>query len=183
MLLSSGRNHTTLWSAALTGKEPPFAVASGLERRLDEAKRSAIGYSLSYQREKLLVIHGPEKVSEVCIDDPLRSTLDLFPDFAQRVFRRSPSPIAEAGIIEYRLEDRLQPIEQRLLAHAIIDRRYAEHSALAGFVSLLDGVLSNRQRVISILFQLSMQPIQLLVQLRFESSEYYGVVRLLAIFP
>jgi hypothetical protein len=84
-----------------------FAVASRLEHRLDEAKHSAIRYLLGYQREKLLVIHGPEKVSEIRVHDPLRSTLDFFPDLAQRILRRSPSPVSKAGIIEYRLEDRL----------------------------------------------------------------------------
>src|ERR1700752_4839414 len=37
-LLCKGRDRTPLWSALLTGKELPFAVASRLERRLDEAK-------------------------------------------------------------------------------------------------------------------------------------------------
>jgi hypothetical protein len=55
--------------------------------------------------------------------------------------------------------------------HAIIDRRYAEHSILAGFVPLRDGVLAHRQRLIGVLFQLSLQPIQLLVQLRFKSLQ------------
>jgi hypothetical protein len=100
-----------LWSATLTRKELPFAVASRLEHCLDEAKHSAIRYPLGYQRDKLLVIDAPEKVSQVRIHDPLRPALNLFPDFAQRVLRRSPPPIAQAGIIEYRREDRLQPIE------------------------------------------------------------------------
>src|SRR5229473_211604 len=94
--------------------------------------------------------------------DPLRPALNLFPHFAQRILRRSPSPISEAGIIEYRLEDRFQPIEQRLLTHAIVDRGYAEHSILAGFVPLRDGMLSHRQWLIGVLFQLSLQPLQLL---------------------
>src|SRR5258708_21250677 len=133
-LLCRGSDHHSWWPATLTGNEMPFAVASCLEHRLDEAKHSAIRYPLGYQREKLLVIHGPEKVSEVRIHDPLRPALNLFPHFAQSVLRRSPSPIAEAGIIEYRLEDRLQPILQRLLTHAIIDRTYANHSTLSGVV-------------------------------------------------
>jgi len=148
-----------------------LAVASCLEHRPDQAKHSAIRDPLGDQREELFVIHRPEKISEICIHNPLRPTLDLFPDFAKRVLRRSPSPIAEAGIIEYRLEDRLQPMEQRLLTHAIIDRRYAKHSTLSGFVPLRDRVLSHRQRLIRILFQLSLQPFQLLVQLRFEGLQ------------
>src|SRR5712691_2233001 len=141
-LLCKGREHTPLRSTTLTGKKLPFAVASCLEHRFDEAKHSAIRYSLGNQREKFLVINGPEKVSKIRVHDPLRSALNLFPDFAQRVLRRSPSPVSEAGVIEYRLKDRLQPIEQRLLTHAIIDRRYAEHAILAGFVPLRNRVLS-----------------------------------------
>src|SRR5580704_14387830 len=95
-----GRNYSTLGSPALGRKEPPFAVASGLEHRFDEAKHSSIRYALGDQREELLVIHGPEKVSEVRIHDPLRPALNLFPHFAQRILRRSPSPISEAGIIK-----------------------------------------------------------------------------------
>jgi hypothetical protein len=85
-----GRNYTPLRSATFTGKELPFTVASRLEHRLDEAKHSTIRYPLGYQREKLFMIHGPEKVSEVRIHDPLRPALNLFPHFAQRILRYSP---------------------------------------------------------------------------------------------
>src|SRR5271155_3336219 len=68
-----------------------------LHKRLDT---TAIRYLLGHQREEFLVIHGPEKVSEIRIDNPLRPALYLFPHFAQSVLRRSPSPISEAGIIE-----------------------------------------------------------------------------------
>jgi site-specific DNA recombinase len=124
-LLCKGRDHTPLWSTALTGKEPPFAVASRLEHRLNETKHSAVRHSLGDEGEKLFVIDRPEKISEICVHDPLRPVLYLFPDFAQCVLRRSPSPISKAGIIEYRLKDGLQPIEQRLLAYTVVDRRYA----------------------------------------------------------
>src|SRR5205807_8325671 len=98
------------------------------------------------QREKFFVINGPEKVSEVRIHDPLRPALNLLPDLAECILCRPPSPISETSIIEYRLEDGFQPIEQRLLAHAVIDRRYAEHSVLSWFVPLRNRVLSHRQR-------------------------------------
>src|SRR5271166_6255805 len=111
------------------------------------------------------MVHRPEKVSQIRVHDPLRPASYLFPDLAQGVLRRSPSPISEAGIIEYRLEDGLQPIEQRLLTHPVIDRGYAERSILAGFVPLRDGVLPHWSRLIGVLFQLPLQPIQLLVQL------------------
>src|SRR4029077_2339172 len=93
-----------------------------------------------------------QEISEICVHNPFRPANYLFPYFAQRVLRRSPSPISKAGIIEYRLKDRLQPIEQRLLTHAIIDLGDAEHSILAGFVPLRNGVLSHRQRLIGVLF-------------------------------
>ena len=98
-LLCKGSDHPTLGSPALGWKELPFAVASCLEQRLDEAKYSAIRYSLGYQREKFLGIHGPEKVSQIRVHHPLRPAFYLLPDFAQRVLRGSPSPISEAGIL------------------------------------------------------------------------------------
>ena len=98
------------------------------------------------------MVRGPEEISQIRIDDPLRPALYLLPHFAQGILRGSPSPISEAGIIEYRFEDGLQPVEQRLLTHAIIDRGYAKHSILARFVPLRDRVLSHRQRPIGILF-------------------------------
>ena len=81
-LLCKGRDHPTLGSATLARKELSFAVTSRLEHRLDQAKHSTVRYSLGYQSEKLFVIHGPEIVSEIRVDDPLRSALDLFPDLA-----------------------------------------------------------------------------------------------------
>jgi hypothetical protein len=53
------------------------------------------------------MVRGPEEVSEIRIHDPLRPALYLFPHFAQGILRGSPSPISEASIIEYRLEDGL----------------------------------------------------------------------------
>src|SRR6516164_9307493 len=171
MLLSRGET-TPPWGVPRSvGKSRPWAVASRLEHGPNQAQHPAIRYSRGHQREQFLVIHGPEKVSEIRIYDPLRPALYLLPHFAQGVLRRSPSPISKAGIIEYRLEDGLQPIEQCLLAHAIIDRRYAERSILTGFVPLRDGVLPYRSRVIGVLLQLALQPIQLLVQLRLESRQ------------
>src|SRR5260370_20959300 len=102
------RNHSSLGSAALGRKELPFPVASRFEHRLDKAKHSAICYSLGHQREKFLVIHRPENISEICVHDPLRPALNLLPPRAHPVLRRSPSPIAKAVIIEYRLPDGLQ---------------------------------------------------------------------------
>ena len=157
-LLCKRRDYASLRSSALGWKELPLSVASRLEHCLDEAQHSAIRYPLGHQREKFFVIDGPEKISEVRIHDPLRPALDLFPNLAQCILCRSPSPISEASIVEYWLEDGFQPIEQRLLAHAVINRRYAEHSILSWFVPLRNRVLSHRQRLIGVLFQLPLQP-------------------------
>jgi site-specific DNA recombinase len=70
-LLCKGRDHTPLRSAALGGRELPFAVASCLEHCLDQAQHAAVRYSLGYQGEEFLVVHGSEKISEVRIHDPL----------------------------------------------------------------------------------------------------------------
>src|SRR5262249_11883315 len=75
-----GRNHSPLRSTAFARKELPFTVTSRLEHRLDQAKHSTVRCSLGNQSEKLFVIRGAEKVSEIRIHDPLRSALDLFPD-------------------------------------------------------------------------------------------------------
>src|SRR5215471_16704971 len=68
------------------------------------------------------MVHRPKKILEICIHDPLAPAVNLLPDLAHGVLRRPPSPIAEVGLIEYRLEDRLQPVEQRLLAYPVVNR-------------------------------------------------------------
>jgi hypothetical protein len=65
-----------------------------------------------------------QKAPEVGVHNPLSSALDFLPHLAHRVLRRAPSPITEAGFIEYRLKDRFEPIKQRLLAYTISNRRY-----------------------------------------------------------
>ena len=50
-LLRTGSHHPALRSPALRWKQPPFAIASGLEHRLNQAQHPAIGYSLGHQRE------------------------------------------------------------------------------------------------------------------------------------
>jgi hypothetical protein len=61
---------------------------------------------------------------------------------------------------------RFQPIEQRWLTCAIIDR--AQHSVLGRACPPFGMGVGARQRLIGILFQLSLQPAQLQIQLRFE---------------
>src|SRR5277367_4379207 len=102
------------------------------------------------------MIHRPKEILQVRIHDPLAAAVDLFPDFAQGVLRRSPLPVSIVGLIEYRLEDRLQPIEQRLLTHPIIDRRDAEPAKLSRFAHLWDLYLPHRLRSIDPFFQFAL---------------------------
>jgi hypothetical protein len=87
------------------------------EHRLNQAQHAAVGYALGHQREQFLMVDRPEKVFQIGIHDPLPPALNLLPDLAHRILGRAPSPIAEVGLIEYRLEAGLQSIEQRLLAY------------------------------------------------------------------
>src|SRR5580704_15387240 len=166
-----GRNHPALRSPALRWKQPPFAIAAGLEHRLNQAQHPAVGYSLGHQCEQFRMIHRPEKVLQIRVHDPLSSTLDLFPHFAHGILRRSPSQISEVGFIEYRLKDRLQPIEQRLLPHPVINRRDSQRAKLARLSRLRDLHLPHRLRPVDILFRFALQPIQPLAQLRGESFQ------------
>ena len=86
---------------------------------------SARGLARKLRRDDLLVVRRPEKVFQVCVRDPLVAGFDFLPNLAQCVFCRSPSSVSEAGIIEHRLEEWLQSIEQRLLTYPIENRRDA----------------------------------------------------------
>src|SRR4030095_13444585 len=112
------------------------------------------------------MIHDPEKVSELAVYDPLPPALNLCPYFAHGILCRSPSPISEVGFIEHRLEDRLQSVEQRLLAYPVINRRDSQRAKLARLARLRDLDLPHRLRLIDVLLQLAMQLIQHLLQFR-----------------
>src|SRR5215475_6029926 len=88
------------------------------------------------------MLHRPEKVLQIGVHDPLPSALNLLPHFAHGVLRRSPSPISEVGFVEHRLEDRLQPIEQRLLAHPVVYRRDDQRELHLSPVCFWDGLKS-----------------------------------------
>src|SRR6202042_537655 len=101
-------------------------IASCLEHRPNQAQHPTIRYSLSNENKKFLMIDRPKKVFEVRVHDPLPPALNLLPHFAHGIMRRSPSPISEVGFIEHRLEDRFQPIEQRLLTYPVINRGHSQ---------------------------------------------------------
>src|SRR6516164_6274256 len=117
------------------------------------------------------MVHGSKKVFEIRIYDPLPSALNLLPNFAQSILRRSPSPVSEVGLIEHRLEDRLQPIEQRLLAYPVINSRDSQRAKLARLANLRDLHLPHRLRSVDILLQFTLQSTQLLLELCSESFQ------------
>src|SRR5215472_457732 len=107
-----------------------------------------------------------KKVFQIAVDDPLLPALNLFPYLTHGVLRRPPSSISEVGIIQYRLEDWLQPIEQRLLAYPFVNRRNSHRAKLTRPARLRDLHLPNRLRLIGVLSQFPLQSVQLLTKLR-----------------
>ena len=71
----------------------------------------------------------PEEVLQIRIDDPLASALHFAPDLGQGVGGLATLPITETARIEDFLEDRLQPIDQRLPTYPVIDRGYAKEAS------------------------------------------------------
>jgi hypothetical protein len=109
-----------------------------------------------------------QKVFQITIDDPLLPALNLFPYLTHGVLCRPPSSISEVGIIKYRLEDWLQPIEQRLLAYPVVNRRNSQRAKLTRLAYLRNLHLPHRLRLISVLSQFPLQSAQLLTELRRE---------------
>src|SRR5262249_61985825 len=61
---------------------------------------------------------------------------DLPPHLAQRVLGRPARPVAKVAVVKERLEDRLQPVEQRLLTHPVVHPRDAQRTLLARLARL-----------------------------------------------
>src|SRR3954451_10649415 len=110
------------------------------------------------------MLHRPEEILEIGVDDPLRSRAQLLPDLPQGILGRSPLAVSEAGIVEHRLEDRLQPVQQRLLAHPVINGRDAERAKLARLAGFGDQLSAHRQGLISVALEFLMESVQLLVE-------------------
>jgi len=121
------------------------------------------------------VIHRPKKVFQVGVYDPLAPALYLLPHLAQGVLRRSPSPISEVRFVEYRFEDRFQPVEQRLLADPVINRGNAKRAILSRLTRLRDLHLPHRLRLIAVPLQFALQSIQLLIESLCESAKGLSV--------
>src|SRR5512135_2114523 len=110
------------------------------------------------------MINRPKEIFEVGVDDPLGSCAQLLPDLSQGILGRSPLAVSEAGIIEYRLEDRLQSVQERLLAYPIVNGRDAERAKLARLAGLRDQLSSHRQGLIGVALEFLMESVQLLVE-------------------
>src|SRR5215471_1715069 len=114
------------------------------------------------------MFNRPKKVFQIAVDDPPLPALNLFPYLAHGVLRRPPSSISEVGIIQYRLEDWLQPIEQRLLAYPVGNRRNSQRAKLTRPAHLRDLYLPHRFRAISALSHFPLESVLLLTKLRRE---------------
>src|SRR5689334_9687950 len=110
------------------------------------------------------MINRSKEIFEIGVEDPLRSCVQLLPDLSQGILGRSPFAVSEAGIIEYRLEDRLQPVQERLLAYPVIDGRNPKRAKLTRLAGFGDQVSSHRQGLIGVVLELLMESIQLFVE-------------------
>ena len=84
-------------------------------------------------------------------------------------------PVAVVGIIEHRLEDRSQTVQQRLLAHPIIDRRDAKGTKLPRLARLGDQALENRLRHILSVPQFPVQSIEICIERCLERSQILSI--------
>src|SRR5262245_52130806 len=106
------------------------------QHSLDERQHATIRHALRDPGQKFVVVDGPEVVLQIRVHDPLRARFDLLPYLAQRIFGRPTRSVAKAAVVKERLEDRLTPVEQRLLAHTVDDGRSAEWTPFARFARL-----------------------------------------------
>ena len=54
--------------------------APSLEEARDQLEYTTVGDTLIHQDPELLMVHRPEEISEVGVDDPLAAVLNLPPD-------------------------------------------------------------------------------------------------------
>ena len=59
--------------------------APSLEEARDQLEYTTVGDTLIHQDPELLMVHRPEEISEVGVDDPLAAVLNLPPDLPQRI--------------------------------------------------------------------------------------------------
>jgi len=130
-ITQAGRNYPALRSSLLRRKTFPLGITSSLQYALNESQYSTVRNALVDESQQLLMRYGTKEVSQVRIHDPFASRLNLLPDFSQGILRRSSFAVSETGIIEYSLKDRLDPVQYRLLANPIVNRRNAKRAILS----------------------------------------------------
>src|SRR5262245_10011717 len=170
-----GRDNSPLGYSLLRGEALAVGEHPRLKHPPDEAEYPTIRNALGDKRHELLLIRRPEEVFQIGVHDPLGTRLQLLPDLPQRILRRSSLAVSEAGIIEYRLEDRFQPVEQRLLAHAVVNRRNAERAILARLAGLGNQVSTYRQGLVGVSAQFLFESIELLGEHLFEVGQALAI--------
>ena len=110
------------------------------------------------------MVHGPEEVCQVRINYPFKPLVQFPPYLAQCSVGGPPLPVAVVGIIEYRLEDRFQSVQQRLLTYPVIDRRDTQRTKLARLARLGNQALKDRLRHIIPVPQLPVQAFKVRVK-------------------
>ena len=126
-----------------------------------QTQNAAARDSLIDEFEKLFVVYGAEEILQVRVYNPLVALIQFSPYLAQCFVGGPPLPIPVVGIIEHWLEDRLQPVQQRLLTYPIIDRRDAKRTKLSRLACLGDQASEDRLRFILTVPQLPVQTIQI----------------------
>ncbi len=106
----------------LRWKQTTFRKAASLQGAFDQSQHPAVRHLAVYQRHKFDMVNGSEEILQIRIDQPLITFLQLTPNLPKGIFGRSSFPVSEVGVIELRFEDRLQPVNQCLLAYAIENR-------------------------------------------------------------
>jgi site-specific DNA recombinase len=170
-LLRSSRRTATLGRTLLHSQVFPILQHAGVQPFLDEPHEAPVRNPMIEELHQPFMRNGVEKVLQIGVHDPLPTALNLLPNFAHGVFRRSPSPISEVGFIEHRFEDRFQPVEQRLLAYPVVNCRDSQCAKLARLSRLRDLHLPHRLGPVDIVLQFPVQSIQLLIELRGESIQ------------
>src|SRR5271166_800735 len=163
-LLRSGSDDSSLRSSPWGLVVLALFFVARFQHLLNQLQHSAISDLLSDKGHELFVIHGPKIVFQIRIDDPLASGPHFTPDLAQGVGRLAAFAIPKATRIKDLFKDRFQTIDQGLLADPVIDRGYAQGSGLAGSPSLRDLQSSHSLRLVGLLSEISMKPVQVLIQ-------------------
>jgi hypothetical protein len=121
-----------------------------------QTQHLAVGDPFGYQSHESIVRDCPEEIGDVGIDDPPPTGLHLPPDPTHSQMRRPFRAEPETNLGERRLENRLQNLTQRLLAHPVYDSGNTQRT-LSGRSRFVDLHPTNRLRTIGPVRQPLMQ--------------------------